>query len=132
MFLCSTFTGPVSNSSKLIRSPTFNRAVQKAYRKINRLPDFEQKNGGGSTLCHAFVVLKSSSTKPTARNGPIIIRPFQRRSEEPVSRAHLAKASAKVSTASFCLRFRPLHSTPLNSTKNPPKLGSMFRETWHP
>ena len=35
--------------AKLIRSPAFNRTVQKAYRKINRLPDFEQKNGGGRT-----------------------------------------------------------------------------------
>ncbi|CAO2656377.1 Nn.00g051800.m01.CDS01 [Neocucurbitaria sp. VM-36] len=34
---------------QLIRSPGFNRAVQKAYRKINRLPDFEQKNGGSRT-----------------------------------------------------------------------------------
>ncbi|CAN9088300.1 unnamed protein product [Alternaria sp. RS040] len=34
---------------ELIRSPGFNRAVQKAYRKINRLPDFEQKNGQGRT-----------------------------------------------------------------------------------
>lgn len=38
----------MTDLSQLIRSPTFNRAVQKAYRKINRLPDFEQKNGGGS------------------------------------------------------------------------------------
>jgi hypothetical protein len=30
----------------LIRSPVFNRAIQKAYRKINRLPDMEPKNGG--------------------------------------------------------------------------------------
>jgi hypothetical protein len=33
---------------QLIRSPAFNRAVHKAYRKINRLPDMEAKNGGGS------------------------------------------------------------------------------------
>ncbi|KAH6873059.1 hypothetical protein BKA58DRAFT_456689 [Alternaria rosae] len=38
-----------TDALKLIRSPAFNRAVQKAYRKINRLPDFEQKNGGGRT-----------------------------------------------------------------------------------
>lgn len=43
------FHAPLATDSlKLIRSPAFNRAVQKAYRKINRLPDFEQKNGGGS------------------------------------------------------------------------------------
>ncbi|KAH7558226.1 hypothetical protein BM1_05498 [Bipolaris maydis] len=29
-------------------------AVQKAYRKINRLPDFEQKNGGGRTGPSSF------------------------------------------------------------------------------
>lgn len=32
---------------QLIRSPMFNRAVQKAYRKINKIPDMEPKNGGG-------------------------------------------------------------------------------------
>lgn len=43
-------TALFTDASKLIRSPAFNRAVQKAYRKIHRLPDFEQKNGGGSRL----------------------------------------------------------------------------------
>ncbi|KAH7095327.1 hypothetical protein FB567DRAFT_512331 [Paraphoma chrysanthemicola] len=31
---------------KLMRSPAFNRVVHKAYRKINRLPELEEKNGG--------------------------------------------------------------------------------------
>ena len=35
--------------SQLIRSPTFNRAIQKAYRKINKIPDHEPKNGLGRT-----------------------------------------------------------------------------------
>ncbi|KAG9192379.1 hypothetical protein G6011_11113 [Alternaria panax] len=43
------YPAPATDRPKLIRSPAFNRAVQKAYRKINRLPDFEQKNGGGRT-----------------------------------------------------------------------------------
>lgn len=41
-------------SVQLIRSPAFNRAVQKAYRKINRLPDMEAKNGGGRMLSHGW------------------------------------------------------------------------------
>jgi hypothetical protein len=36
--------------SQLIRSPTFNRAIQKAYRKINKIPDHEPKNGLGRTF----------------------------------------------------------------------------------
>ncbi|KAF2122145.1 hypothetical protein BDV96DRAFT_483302 [Lophiotrema nucula] len=35
--------------ARLIRSPLFNRAVHKAYRKINRLESLEQENGGGRT-----------------------------------------------------------------------------------
>lgn len=35
--------------ARLIRSPTFNRAVQKVYRKINRIPDHEPRNGMGRT-----------------------------------------------------------------------------------
>ncbi|KAF1950282.1 hypothetical protein CC80DRAFT_554509 [Byssothecium circinans] len=35
--------------ARLIRNPTFNRAVQKAYRKIHRLPPMEAENGGGRT-----------------------------------------------------------------------------------
>ncbi|PSN62371.1 hypothetical protein BS50DRAFT_502423 [Corynespora cassiicola Philippines] len=35
--------------AKLVRSPMFNRAVQKAYRKIHGLPPMEQQNGGGRT-----------------------------------------------------------------------------------
>jgi hypothetical protein len=38
-----------------MRSPAFNRAIHKAYRKINKLPDHEPKNGGGS---------KSAPTRP--------------------------------------------------------------------
>lgn len=34
---------------QLIRSPAFNRAIQKAYRKINKIPDHEPKNGLGRT-----------------------------------------------------------------------------------
>jgi len=33
---------------KLVRSPTFNRAVHKVYRKINKIPDHEPQNGLGS------------------------------------------------------------------------------------
>ncbi|KAF9731323.1 hypothetical protein PMIN06_007412 [Paraphaeosphaeria minitans] len=40
--------------AKLIRSPTFNRGVQKVYRKINRIPDTEAKNGLGRTGPSAF------------------------------------------------------------------------------
>jgi hypothetical protein len=39
---------------KLIRSPTFNRAVQKAYRKMHRLPDLEQKNGGSTFISSQY------------------------------------------------------------------------------
>ncbi|KAF2263532.1 hypothetical protein CC78DRAFT_581427 [Lojkania enalia] len=35
--------------ARLIRSPLFNRAIQKAYRKINRLEQPELENGGGRT-----------------------------------------------------------------------------------
>ncbi|ORX98618.1 hypothetical protein BCR34DRAFT_495981 [Clohesyomyces aquaticus] len=35
--------------AKLVRSPLFNRAVHKAYRKINNLPPMEAGNGGGRT-----------------------------------------------------------------------------------
>ncbi|PVH96813.1 hypothetical protein DM02DRAFT_103922 [Periconia macrospinosa] len=35
--------------ARLIRSPTFNRAVHSVYRKINRLPPLEPPNGGGRT-----------------------------------------------------------------------------------
>ncbi|KAH6637696.1 hypothetical protein C7974DRAFT_307651 [Boeremia exigua] len=38
----------------LIRSPTFNRAIHKAYKKINRIPDHEPKNGLGRTGPSAF------------------------------------------------------------------------------
>jgi len=38
-----------SNHFQLIRSPTFNRGVQKVYKKINRIPDHEPKNGLGRT-----------------------------------------------------------------------------------
>ncbi|KAL5121080.1 hypothetical protein ACEQ8H_000931 [Pleosporales sp. CAS-2024a] len=34
--------------AKLVRSPAFNRAIHRAYRKINGLPDLEPKNGRGS------------------------------------------------------------------------------------
>jgi hypothetical protein len=37
----------ILTASQLIRSPTFNRAIQKAYRKINKIPDHEPKNGLG-------------------------------------------------------------------------------------
>ena len=40
--------------ARLIRSPLFNRAIHKAYRKINRLPDMEPRNGGGRTGPSAF------------------------------------------------------------------------------
>jgi hypothetical protein len=45
--------------------------VQKAYRKINKLPDFEQKNGGGSTLISSsyveeYVPTVMSGTGPSA------------------------------------------------------------------
>ncbi|KAK7193148.1 hypothetical protein DPSP01_010054 [Paraphaeosphaeria sporulosa] len=40
--------------AKLIRSPTFNRGVQKMYRKINRIPDTEAKNGLRRTGPSAF------------------------------------------------------------------------------
>jgi len=42
-------------SLQLIRSPAFNRAVQKAYRKINRLPDMEAKNGRGSMFATGLI-----------------------------------------------------------------------------
>lgn len=55
---------------QLIRSPTFNRAVQKAYRKINRLPDFEHKNGGGSRflvpLSDKHALTRLSGTGPSS------------------------------------------------------------------
>lgn len=53
---CSMSTPPPPRSStvtisdscsQLIRSPTFNRAVHKVYRKINKIPDHEPKNGLG-------------------------------------------------------------------------------------
>lgn len=37
----------VDGLPQLIRSPTFNRAVHKAYKKIHRIPDMEPKNGAG-------------------------------------------------------------------------------------
>ncbi|KAH7394124.1 hypothetical protein DE146DRAFT_757601 [Phaeosphaeria sp. MPI-PUGE-AT-0046c] len=60
--------------AKLIRSPTFNRAVHKAYRKINRLPDLEPKNGGGrtgpSTLDHFKHELKAQLRELTWQKRP--------------------------------------------------------------
>jgi len=55
-------TAPVADSSKLIRSPGFNRAVQKAYRKINRLPDFEQKNGQGRMSLSRLIKTAAANT----------------------------------------------------------------------
>ncbi|KAL5391524.1 hypothetical protein PMIN02_006588 [Paraphaeosphaeria minitans] len=46
--------------AKLIRSPTFNRGVQKVYRKINRIPDTEAKNGLGRMPSHSPTVNASS------------------------------------------------------------------------
>ncbi|KAF2827543.1 hypothetical protein CC86DRAFT_290872 [Ophiobolus disseminans] len=60
--------------AKLIRSPSFNRAVQKAYRKINRLPDMEAKNGGGrtgpSTLDHFKDEVKTQLRELTWQKRP--------------------------------------------------------------
>jgi hypothetical protein len=52
-----------------MRSPTFNRAVHKAYRKINRLPDLEPKNGGSTfatRLVRIAVLTLLIGTGPTA------------------------------------------------------------------
>ncbi|KAH8724644.1 hypothetical protein GQ44DRAFT_617901 [Phaeosphaeriaceae sp. PMI808] len=60
--------------AKLIRSPTFNRAVQKAYRKINRLPDLEPRNGQGrtgpSTFDHFTQEVKSQLREVTWQKRP--------------------------------------------------------------
>ncbi|OAL46085.1 hypothetical protein IQ07DRAFT_647716 [Pyrenochaeta sp. DS3sAY3a] len=60
--------------AKLIRSPGFNRAVQKAYRKIHRLPDLEPRNGGGrtgpSTLDHFKDELKTQLRELTWQKRP--------------------------------------------------------------
>ncbi|KAF2175623.1 hypothetical protein K469DRAFT_57410 [Zopfia rhizophila CBS 207.26] len=40
--------------SRLIRSPLFNRTVQKIYRRINGIPPMEAENGGGRTGSSAF------------------------------------------------------------------------------
>ncbi|KAF2470281.1 uncharacterized protein BDR25DRAFT_303830 [Lindgomyces ingoldianus] len=45
-------------AAKLIRSPTFNRAVQKIYRKINKLPPIEPENGLGRTGPSALDLFK--------------------------------------------------------------------------
>ncbi|KAF2196564.1 hypothetical protein GQ43DRAFT_484847 [Delitschia confertaspora ATCC 74209] len=34
---------------KLVRSPLFNQAIHKVYRKVNGLPPIEPQNGGGRT-----------------------------------------------------------------------------------
>lgn len=47
----------ILTTSQLIRSPTFNRAIQKAYRKINKIPDHEPKNGLGRTSTHLVGIL---------------------------------------------------------------------------
>jgi hypothetical protein len=57
------------NTIQLIRSPAFNRAVHKAYRKINRLPDMEQKNGGGRMFatphCAILTLILCTGTGPS-------------------------------------------------------------------
>ena len=59
---------------QLIRSPTFNRTIQKAYRKINKIPDHEPKNGLGRThIQHST----SSAIADDTRHGSLSIRPFQ-------------------------------------------------------
>ncbi|KAF2008224.1 hypothetical protein P154DRAFT_418960 [Amniculicola lignicola CBS 123094] len=39
---------------ELIRSPIFNRAIHKIYRKVNRLPPMEEQNGLQRTGPSAF------------------------------------------------------------------------------
>ncbi|KAF2679110.1 hypothetical protein K458DRAFT_394256 [Lentithecium fluviatile CBS 122367] len=60
--------------ARLIRSPTFNRAVHRAYRKINRLPPNEPQNGlgrtGPSTFDHFTDELKTQLRELTWRKRP--------------------------------------------------------------
>ncbi|KAF1920389.1 hypothetical protein BDU57DRAFT_583818 [Ampelomyces quisqualis] len=60
--------------AKLVRSPAFNRAVHKAYRKINRIPDTEPKNGlgrtGPSTFDHFKDELKTQLKELTWQKRP--------------------------------------------------------------
>ncbi|KAF2869076.1 hypothetical protein BDV95DRAFT_609322 [Massariosphaeria phaeospora] len=60
--------------TKLLRSPGFNRAVHKAYRKINRLPPMDAENGGGrtgpSTLDHFKDELKGQFRDLTWQKRP--------------------------------------------------------------
>jgi hypothetical protein len=60
---------------QLIRSPAFNRAVHKAYRKINRLPDMEAKNGGGSMFATQLVCM--NNTDFMAGTGPSSLDHFK-------------------------------------------------------
>lgn len=55
--------------SQLIRSPTFNRGIQKVYKKINRIPDHEPKNGLGRTSTSVVATgwpLTRTGTGPSA------------------------------------------------------------------
>ncbi|KAF2129744.1 hypothetical protein P153DRAFT_366252 [Dothidotthia symphoricarpi CBS 119687] len=53
----------------------FNRAIHKAYRKINKIPDVEPKNGGGSTFaCHTY---RGTLAHPTPGTGPSAVDHFK-------------------------------------------------------
>ncbi|KAF2242171.1 hypothetical protein BU26DRAFT_439204 [Trematosphaeria pertusa] len=64
----------LTRREQLIRSPMFNRAVQKAYRKINKLPPMGPENGGGrtgpSTLDHFKDELKDQFRELTWQKRP--------------------------------------------------------------
>jgi hypothetical protein len=63
-----------SNHPQLIRSPAFNRAIHKAYRKINRLPDMEPKNGGSKL---ATDMMRCNNTDSMAGTGPSTLDHFK-------------------------------------------------------
>lgn len=116
----TTLSYPLTCMQKLLRSPTFNRAIHKAYRKINKIPDHEAKNGLGSMSIPVVHRLEGPGLI-CIRNRPFCIRSLQGGSQDAVPRAHMAETPSQVTErtdrariphlanihsmlASFCIR----------------------------